>query len=199
MMRELVLKMSMSLDGFVAGGAAGSDWMLRASTPESAAWVRETMAGAGTHLVGRRTFESWITYWPTSESPMAAPLNDIPKVVAARRPSFDLAALSAHLPATSDPASWANSRVASGDLVDEVERLKQEDGAYILAQGGTVFCRSLVEAGLVDEYRFAVAPVAIGSGDGLFSGLDRELDLDLVSATALTGGALGLVYRRRSR
>lgn len=197
-MRELVLKMSMSLDGFVGGGAAGSDWMLRASTPESAAWVRETMAGAGTHLVGRRTFESWITYWPTSTSPMAAPLNDIPKVVVARRPDFDLAALAAHLEPSDDPAGWGSTRVASGDLVDEIERLKQEDGAYILAQGGTLLCRSLVEAGLVDEYRFAVAPVAIGSGDGLFTGIDGELDLDLVSATPFSGGALGLVYRSRT-
>ena len=198
-MRELVLKMSMSLDGFVAGGRPDSNWMLRASTPDSAAWVRETMAGAGTHLVGRRSFESWAGFWPTSDSPMAGPLNDIPKVVFARRPGFDPASFVSGAEASDDPASWGRTRVASGDLREEIARLKEEPGGYLLAQGGVTFCRSLVEADLVDEYRFAVAPVAIGSGDGLFSGLESELDLRLISSTAFAGGAMGNVFRPANR
>ena len=57
----------------------------------------------------------------------------------------------------------------------------------------------VVEADLVDEYRFAVAPVAIGSGDGLFGGLEDELDLRLFSSIAFAGGAMGNVFRPANR
>ncbi|MEF2978016.1 dihydrofolate reductase family protein [Subtercola sp. YIM 133946] len=227
-MRELVLKMSMSLDGFVAAPRADSDWNLRASTPDSAAWVLETLSGAGTHAIGRRLFEAWAGFWPTSPSPMAKPINEIPKVVFTRQASFTPAAAAGDSDSDSDSDSdgdsaasaedaasgdgrargdgaeptsngsgWGESRVANGDLADEVGRLKEEPGDYILAQGGVGFARSLVQAGLVDEYRLVVLPVALGSGEQLFSGLTDELDLELVSSTAFSGGVLGNVYRPR--
>lgn len=65
----------------------------------------------------------------------------------------------------------------------------------MLAQGGTDFCRSLVSAGLVDEYRLVVLPVVLGAGAGIFSGLQDELDLTLVSSTVFAGGAKADVYR----
>jgi dihydrofolate reductase len=193
-MRELVLKMSMSVDGFVAGGRAGSDWVLRAGTADSAAWVLETLSGAGIHALGRRTFETFAEYWPTSKSPMARPMNDIAKVVFTRQPGFAPAVSVAE---SSSPAavSWASARVADGDLAAEVGRLKQEAGDYILAQGGVELCRNLVRCGLVDEYRFVVLPVALGTGEGLFTDLPDELDLTLLSSTRFRGGVLGNVYR----
>jgi dihydrofolate reductase len=198
-MRKLVLKMSMSLDGFVAGtGGAESDWALRASTPDSAAWVLETLSGAGIHAIGRRVFESWVGFWPTAKNPMAEPMNDIPKIVFTRQQTFEPRALNTGTESSSAAASWANARVASGDLAVEIERLKQEPGAYILAQGGVGFARSLVQSGLVDEYRFAVAPVALGSGEGLFTGLQNELDLKLVSSTVFRGGTMANVYRPKN-
>lgn len=192
-MADLVLKMSISIDGFVAAARPDSDWMFRGSTPDSAAWVRDVLAGAGTHVVGRRLFETWIGLWPTSDSPMAAPINDAPKVVVTRQTDFDLAGLSAGISPSSGPASWAETRIAP-DL-GVIEQLKAEPGPYLLAQGGVSFARSLIAAGLVDEYRFAVLPVALGSGEALFAGLADELDLALVSSTVFAGGAMGNVYR----
>jgi dihydrofolate reductase len=194
-MRELVLKMSMSLDGFVAASQVGSDWMFHGGTPDSAAWVFDTLSGAGLHALGRRSFESWVGWWPTSQSPMAGPMNDIPKVVFTRQATFEPGALSAETGTSSAAASWTHARVANGDLALEIERLKRESGDYILAQGGVGFARSLVQSGLVDEYRFAVLPVALGTGEGLFTELREELDLELVSSTAFSGGAMGNVYR----
>lgn len=196
-MRDLVLKMSMSLDGLVVGARPDSDWMFRGASPDSGAWVRAILDGAGTHAVGRGLFETWIGFWPTAESLMAEPVNDIPKVVFTRQADYDPAAVSAATTPVPPQDSWASARVASGDLGDEVRRLKEEPGGYILAQGGLAFCRSLVEAGLVDEFRFAILPVALGSGESLFAGIDDELDLELVSSTAFAGGGLGNVYRPR--
>lgn len=194
-MRRVVLKMSMSLDGFVAGTRAESDWMFRGSTPDSAAWVFETLSGAGVHIAGRRLFETFVAYYPTSRNPMAAPMNEKPKVVFTREPSYRPGAQISAAAQSSVALSYTRARVASGDLASEIQNLKQEPGDYILAQGGLEFGRNLVRSGLVDEYRFAVLPVALGSGAGLFTELEDELDLELVSSTVFSGGAMGNVFR----
>ncbi|WP_440708871.1 dihydrofolate reductase family protein [Herbiconiux sp. YIM B11900] len=194
-MRELVLKMSLSLDGLVAGDRAESDWMFRATTPDSGAWLIGTLAGAGTHISGRRLFETWAGLWPVSPSPVAAPMNAHPKVVFTRQAGYRPADhVAADAPADL-AASWAGTRVAGGDLATEVEQLKQEPGDYILAQGGVEFARSLLAANLVDELRLAVLPVALGSGEGLFAGLPNELDLTLVDSTRFAGGVMANTYR----
>ncbi|WP_144712037.1 dihydrofolate reductase family protein [Curtobacterium pusillum] len=211
-MRKLVLKMSMSLDGHVAGMRAESDWMFRASTPDSAAWVLDTVAGAGVHVFGRRTFESIAGYWANASTPIAAVMNAIPKVVVTRNPGFDPSAIDLGDSPDAAAVTWSGARVASGDLAEEIVRLRADDAGgasdtggasddhpgYLLAQGGTDLCRSLVRAGLVDEYRLVVLPVALGSGAGIFDGLEHELDLELVSSTAFAGGAKAEVYRPRS-
>ena len=126
---------------------------------------------------------------------MAAPMNEKPKVVFTRQSAYQPGAQIASTTQPSVAATYTQARVASGDMATEIECLKQEPGDYILAQGGVEFGRSLVPSGLIDEYRFAVLPVVLGSGEGLFTGLQEELDLELVSSTAFSGGAMGSVYR----
>jgi dihydrofolate reductase len=194
-MRKLVLKMSMSLDGYVAGPCAESDWMFRAASPDSAAWVLDTVSSAGVHAFGRRSFESIAGFWANATTPVAGAMNTIPKVVFTRQVSFDPSTVDVGGADSPAAATWTGARVANGDLASEIERLRADDGADVLAQGGTDFCRSLVTAGLVDEYRLVVLPVVLGSGDGIFSGLPDELDLTLVSSTVFEGGAKADVYR----
>lgn len=194
-MRKLVLKMSMSLDGHVASARTESDWMFRAASPDSAAWVLDTVSHAGVHAFGRRSFESIAGFWAKGTTPIAAAMNAVPKVVFTRQADYDPSTVD--LGGADSPAAdtWAGARVANGDLTAEVDRLRAEDGPDVLAQGGTGFCRSLVRAGLVDEYRLVVLPVALGAGGGIFDGLPDELDLTLVQSTVFTGGAKADVYR----
>ena len=82
--------------------------------------------------------------------------------------------------------------IATGDLADAVARLKQErPGGYLLAQGGVRFARSLVETGLIDEYRLVVHPVVLGAGERLFT---APLTIEPVSTTAFSGGAVAHVF-----
>ena len=82
-------------------------------------------------------------------------MNEIPKVVF----SNSLAS-----------ADWGETTIAAGDLAEAVTRLKQErSGGYLLAHGGARFARSLVETGLIDEYRLVVHPVVLGAGERLFT------------------------------
>ena len=197
-MRKLVLKMSMSLDGFVSGPNGEGDWMFRSRSEDGAAWVLETLWQAGVHAVGSRSYRGWATYWPASTDPMAAPMNDIPKVVFTRQKSFDRQAGQGSAPArelSGAEASWASARIANGDLADEVRSLKQEPGKDILATGGAGFARSLVALGLVDEFRLVIHPVALGSGVPLFADLPQPMHLELVNTFRFRAGAVAHVYR----
>jgi dihydrofolate reductase len=184
-MRKLILKMSMSLDGFVAGPNGEADWMFRSQSDDSTDWIVETLWQAGLHAMGSRTYHDMAAYWPTSMTPFAAPMNDIPKVVFTRQKSFE---------PSSGADSWASARIANGSLAEEVRRLKQEPGKDILAHGGAGFARSLTQLGLIDEYRLLIHPVAIGTGLSLFSDLPRPIDLKLVSTSLFQSGVVGHVY-----
>ena len=134
---------------------------------------------AGTHIVGRATYESWAGFWPKSDLPAAGAMNDIPKVVFSR---------------TLRSATWPESRIASGDTADEIGRLKAEPGGEIVAHGGVRFVRSLIRLGLVDEYRLWVLPAAVGQGEPLFADLDHPLTLRLITCRAFPSGVMELVY-----
>lgn len=212
-MRKLVLKMSVSVDGFVGGPNGEIAWIFNSMDDGAARWVLDTLGQADVHIMGSRTFYDMAAYWPSSAEPFAAPMNEIPKVVFSRkgalevpRPELTTAALadatrirgggskpSADLPPSA--ASWVEARVADGDLAEEISRLKQQPGKEILAHGGARFAQSLVKLGLIDEYRLLVHPVALGSGLPLFAALPKSLDLQLVSTTAFSAGAVAHVYR----
>ncbi|HKZ15165.1 MAG TPA: dihydrofolate reductase family protein [Solirubrobacterales bacterium] len=183
-MRRLVLKMSMTLDGYVAGPEGEMDWAARTSHPDGKAWVGQTLEEAGAHVIGRRLFAQFVGYWPTSADPLAEAMNSIPKIVFSRSSDPDL---------PSAPG-WEDPRVLGADLAGDIEALKAEPGKDLLAQGGVSFGRSLVQSGLVDEYRLVVHPVVLGSGLPLFDGAE-PFDLDLVDAVKFPSGSQALTYR----
>ena len=205
--RKLVLKMSISLDGFVAGPKGELDWVFRSSSADSRAWVLDTLREAGVHLLGSGSYREMAAYWPFSDTPFAAPMNDVPKLVFSKtgiqdgtqvdRTAEANATLTGGRPGITPSAdvlkSWAEPTVARGDLAEEIRRLKAQPGRLMLAHGGVRFTRSLVASGLVDEYRLAVHPVVLGQGQPLFSGLSVPADLRLLSATPFSGGVVGVV------
>lgn len=203
-MRRLVLKMSMTLDGYVGGPAGEIDWIMRTLNHESTSWIEETLWQAGAHLVGRRTYADMVSYWPTSTEPLAAPMNAIPKVVFSRsgrtayEPTTALrnatdAQREAGLPLLGTPANWDDTRVLSGDLSEQITALKAESGKDLLAHGGASLAQSLVRLGLIDEYRLLVHPTVLGSGMALFDGA-TPFDLKLANCTSFASGIHALVY-----
>ena len=81
-MRNVVLKMHVSLDGYVkatSGDVMG--WIFRTYDNELKAWEVDLLWQAGTHIMGRRLYEEMVAYWPTSTEEFAPPMNEIPKVV----------------------------------------------------------------------------------------------------------------------
>jgi hypothetical protein len=80
-MASLVLKMSVSLDGYVAPPDGSSDWIAAGRSDDVLSWTVETVSNAGAHLMGATTYAGWAVYWPGASGPFARPMNEIPKVV----------------------------------------------------------------------------------------------------------------------
>jgi dihydrofolate reductase len=213
-MRKLILKMSMSADGFVAGPNGEIDWIFKSLDEGTTSWEMATLSQAGVHIMGSRTFRDMAAHWPSSTEPYAAPMNEIPKIVFSRKgrvtpssgPTTQALKDASHAQSTGSAggsaskveekkAEWARSKIMTGDLAEEIARLKQEPGKDLLAHGGASFAQSLAHLGLIDEYQLLIHPVALGRGLPLFSTLPKPVALQLVSATAFPVGAVAHVYR----
>lgn len=212
-MRKLVLKMSISLDGFVCRPGGELDWIFKSMDREVTAWTLDRVWQAGVHLMGSRTYRDMAAWWPYSTEPFAPPMNEIPKAVVSRHGIDALrggettagfkdaerarASSGADLttPSPEIAQSWAHPTVLSGDLAEEITRLKQQPGKDIVAHGGAAFAQSLVATALIDEYCLLIHPTALGLGRPLFSTLTRPASLELVHAIAFPAGAVAHIYR----
>ncbi len=76
-MRKLIMKMSMTVDGFVGGTKGENDWVFKTGDEESQAWSVGSASQAGLIIMGRKSFEMMAPYWPTATGPFAAPMNEI--------------------------------------------------------------------------------------------------------------------------
>ena len=208
-MRDLILKMAISVDGFVSDLDGRNTWMFGADQ-EAKAWGVDYVWNASLHIMGSRSFHDMAAWWPTSTDEFAPPMNQIPKAVFSRRglailktvntsAALDEARAKAGTTQSAEPrpgaGSWAQAYVASGDLAEEIAKLKAQEGKPIIAHGGVRFARSLVAQGLVDQFALVVAPVALGKGLPLFSELAAPTPLELISSTAFPGGAVAQIYR----
>ena len=106
-MAALVLKMSVSLDGYVAPVDGSTDWSAAGRSADGLSWTVETVSNASAHLIGAATYAGWAGYWPGASGPFAKPMNEIPKVVF----SNSLAS-----------ADWGETTIAAGDLAEAVTR-----------------------------------------------------------------------------
>jgi dihydrofolate reductase len=179
-MRRVVLQMGVTLDGYVAGRDGGGDWGLPPEHPDVRAWKVASLRRVGTHIMGRVTYEQMAGHWPSVTGDYADSMNSLPKVV-----------FSKTLPA----AEWVGSRIARGDLAEEIAALKTEPGGEIMAHGGAAFVQSLSRLGLIDEYRLVILPVALGNGLPVFKDLAKPLRVDLAEARSFPDGTVIHVYQ----
>ena len=137
---------------------------------------------ADLHIMGRVHYEGMAQYFPIAvDHPYAAALLAAPKIV-----------FSSTLHTAGD---LANSTINSGDLAEEIPKLKQDGDGYIVAHGGVRFWRSLMRLNLVDECRVTVFPYLAVNGRRLFDDTEKSRQLELVSSTAWNNGTVELAYR----
>jgi len=190
-MRKLKLQVTMSIDGFVAGPAGEMDWMSWDKSENILAYIMEINGSADTILLGRKMTDGFIPYW---ENVVANPKDpsyllgkimiDTPKVVFTK---------------TLKKSVWANTTLATGDITDEVNKLKKKEGKDIIVYGGAGFVSSLVKEGLIDEYHLFVDPAAIGKGMPIFKELTGVRQFTLIKSIPSDSGTVVLVYEPKKQ
>jgi dihydrofolate reductase len=211
-MREVHLKMSVSLDGFVAGPKGESEWIFKTNDDQADAWTLACLSDIDMHIMGSKTFHDMMSWWPFVDDKFAAPMNDIPKAVFTQhgaasvdktpsKETFDKSAKSLeNRPQRQEPdqkvlRGWEDAYVAAGPIKDEIARLKREGDKPIVAHGGGGFARSLIATGMVDEFQLLVHPVALGGGMPIFNKLEQPNYLKLIKAIPFPKGSVAMVYR----
>jgi dihydrofolate reductase len=178
-MRKIAAGLLMSLDGVVA---SPSEWgFSQYFNAEMREGIRAGIAQADAVLLGRRTYLEFAQLWPTrgSDVLMADFLNQSPKYVVS---------------STLRTLEWNNSHLVTGDLAEELTKLKAQPGKNILIPGSPTLVRSLLRDGLLDELSLNVCPVVVGTGMRLFEGITDQFRLQLVESMALSNGVVGMTY-----
>ncbi len=178
-MRNVIMWNMVTLDGFFEGPDKGQiDWFLFDDELEQ--YIIDTQRSADTLLFGRVTYEGMAAYWPSAEGRIADFMNSVPKVVFSR---------------TLEKAAWNNTRLVKEHVPQEVAHLKQQPGGDIFVFGSANLAATLMEHGLVGEYRFGINPVVLGGGTPLFKGSPARLNLKLREARPLQSGLIILHYK----
>jgi len=184
-MGRIVITEFVSLDGVMEAPGGGEDY-------EHAGWTFEIDRGAEGEkfkldetfasealLLGRVTYEGFAAAWPSVENEFADKFNSMPKYVVS---------------STLETAEWNNSTVLSGDVVEEVSKLKQEQDGDIVVHGSARLAQALIEHDLVDELRLMVFPVVLGSGKRLFGDTSNKKRLRLTDSKTVGDGVAILIY-----
>jgi dihydrofolate reductase len=178
-MAELTFKIHTSVDGFVGRVDGDLSWVDAAFEDEElAAWEVDLLWRTDLHLMGRKLYDDMAKYWPTSDEPYAAPMNEIPKAVLSR---------------TLASAPWADDHVVGGDLAEEVGRLKRESTDGVLFHGGASTGRELARLGLIDRWVLVHHPVVLGHGLPIFEA-EQAVRLEKTQVFEASG-AVALTYR----
>ena len=170
-MPELLVDFITSLDGYGAAEGWPGWWGLEG--PEYLAWLQEQPESDSTILMGANTYRLMSGFVADGE-PGTDGLSGMSKIV-----------FSSSL---TEPLSWANSRLITGDAVDAVREMKQNGDESMRTLGSLALCRSLLKAGLVDRFRVVVFPVITGSTgkERIYDGYP-DVGLEMISSRTFDG------------
>ena len=189
---QVTLTAFLSLDGVMqgpggptedpSGGFKQGGWMVPYADETMGQFVTDWFEAADAFLLGRTTYEIMAAYWPlvTDEDEVARKLNSLPKYVISK---------------TLDEVTWNNSTLIKDDPVKEVMRLKGEAGQELQIHGSGKLAQTLIQHGLIDEYRLWFHPLVLGSGKRLFPEGNTPIALRLIETRTTSTGVVIHVYQ----
>ena len=187
-MRKLILSMQVSLDGFIEGENGDMSWLQKENEEQ---WkdIFDMLETVDLFLLGRVMYPDYRDYWKSTLTNEKASPN--------HKAYARLAEKTAHIvfSQTLKEAGWENTRIISGPVAEEVKKIKQQPGKDIQIVGGAKLAATLIDAGLVDEYRIVVNPVIISKGKSFFCQLTNRSKLQFQLAKVLKSGVVILKYK----
>ncbi len=184
-MRKLIVTELVSVDGVMEapGGEPNyphTGWAIDYMGPEQIDFKMHETLEAESLLIGRITYESFLEGWSEQTGEFADKMNFMPKQVVST---------------TLKNPEWNNSTVISGDVIDEIKRVKRSDGGSILVAGSRTLVHTLMHNDLVDEYRFMIFPVILGSGLRVFPESPNKTVLQLTDTRSFANGVVSQTYQ----
>ncbi|MBX3065875.1 MAG: dihydrofolate reductase family protein [Anaerolineae bacterium] len=173
-MRKLVVTEFMSLDGVIEAPM----WTFKYWNDEIANFKGEETSNSDAMLLGRVTYEGFAAAWPKSTDQGAPYFNNVRKYVVSK---------------TLEKAEWNNSVLIKDNFLDEIAKLKQQEGTNITVHGSTMLAQTLIQNGLVDSLRLLVYPVVLGEGKRFFDD-GMKATFNLAKAQAFSSGVVALIY-----
>jgi class 3 adenylate cyclase/dihydrofolate reductase len=189
---KLVVVEFMTLDGVMEAPGyeehrtGRNGWAMEVGDTELQAFNGAQVQSADAFLFGRTTYNVWAAFWPNPPdvaAELGALITSRPKYVVSK---------------TLRDQDWANTFVLSGDLGDEVGRIKDGGEGNLVAYGSAELVGGLLELDLVDELRILIFPVILGSGKRLFRDETELRRLRLLSSTVTSSGVVILTYERQA-
>jgi dihydrofolate reductase len=196
--RRIVMFNRVTIEGSFAGADGNLDWVVPDEELDRSASEAIHRSDTDTILFGRRTYEQFEAFWPhalddasTGPNPhdsggrspemraMAVMLNEATKLVFSR---------------TLKEVTWKNSHVLHEFDAREIEAMKTQPGKDMIVFGSGSIVSQLTQHGLIDEYRFVVSPILLGSGRPLLSGVSKSMKLNLLEAREFRSGNVLLRY-----
>lgn len=174
--------MQITIDGFVCGPNGELDWMTWNWDDKLKAYVSVLTDPIDTILMGKNMTDGFVNHWKKVKADKNDPehlagvkFTDTPKVVFTK---------------TLKKSAWENVTLASGDLKEEVNRIKSMPGNYLMVYGGAGFVSSLIKENLIDDYYLFINPAAIGKGKRIFDVLNDKFVLNLVDSNKFDCGVI---------
>jgi dihydrofolate reductase len=191
-MRKLILSMQVSLDGFVEGRDGDMSWMAR---DDEAQWTDlfDMLESVDLFLLGRVMWPDYRDYWKQALTSSTASPNESAYAKLAAKTKHLVFSQTMH-----DPG-WENAAIIKGPVAEEVIKLKQGKGKDIQVVGGAKLAATIIEAGLVDEYRLTINPVIVGEGKSFFRDQHSKQFLQLISTKKLPSGVIIASHQLKPR
>lgn len=188
-MRKIVSFVHVSLDGFVASTAEGPASLAWISTsPDLFEYVEQRIQQTDTALYGRMTYQMMESYWPTAaDKPDASPHDHA-------HSRWYKSAHKVVLSKTLSEKNHPNTQIISGNLSDEISKLKHSAGSEILVFGSPSATHALMAENLIDEYWLFINPILLGRGVPLFKNIKDRTALSLMNSKIFPSGVVGLQY-----
>ena len=188
-MRRLSYYIILTTDGMYADAEGGLDHYEPAEDEHR--YANELLRDSGGEIMGRGMYDV-MTYWDDVD------VDDPATHEVEREFATFWRQTPKHVVSRGNPELRANATLLEGDVVETVRAMKAGDGPPIMLGGGAELFATLSEAGLIDDYRFLIAPTALGKGKAMFGALTEPLHLRLKSARPMSSGSVLVEYEPAS-
>jgi dihydrofolate reductase len=179
-MRKVIVEAEVSVDGAMGGENLEfwkQNYLLHSADVQQ--YLNDLLFMPDALLMGQKTYEGFAQVWPTRQGKEADKINSMPKYVASRT--------------LKEPLQW-NAMLIKGDVVEEIRKLKEERGECLLQYGVGELTRTMLQAGLIDEFRLLVFPFAFGEGPRIFDQMGITM-LKLLNTKTFSSGVVALHYQ----